>query len=255
MKTNLSLAMPNDEETSTYQAEVARLEAKSKTLTITDDASEEAALFFISECKSAHSHLEEERKRRVKPLNDQVKEINEGFKPFTEILDRLWRAADRLRSDYLRKKQEAIEAANRKAIADAEQARLEQERKAEDARVAAAAAREAGDEKAAIKLEAKADKAETKAMMTAPVLVDAQPTSGSRTLVSGATAGTRKTVDWLFTNGMPKDGDYYMDDPRVQGIPSRYFLLDLSRLGKDAKNGVPIPGVKRIEGFSTTVKK
>jgi hypothetical protein len=260
MKSNLATVLPDpDDQPSTeidhFKQDVERLEQRAKTLTITDDTSEEAALMFIAECKGSYNRMEEERTKKVKPLNDQVKEINAAFKPFTEILDRLWRATDQERSTYLRKKQEAIDAANRKAIADAEQARLAEEQKAAAARQAAADAREAGDEKTAIKLEAKADKAETKAMMTAPVLANVTPSTGTRSLMSGATAGTRKTVDWFFENGMAKEGDYYQDDPRVKDIPARYFLLDLSKLGRDAKNGVPIPGVKKTEGFATTVKK
>lgn len=256
MKSNLALQAPEPEDdVERYRKEVEQLEQQSKAITITDDASEEAALVFITACKRSYNEMEEARKKKVQPLNDEVKAINASYKPYTEILDRLRLATDAVRSDYLRKKQEAIDAKNRKAIADAQEAQRLEEQKAEDARKEAAAAREAGDEKKAIKLELKADKAETKAMMTAPVLVDAQPVTGPRILGNGLSAGTRKTTDWVFTNGMPKDGDYYQDDPRVKDIPSRYFLLDTSKMGKDAKNGVPIPGVKKLEGFATTGKK
>jgi hypothetical protein len=54
---------------------------------------------------------------------------------------------------------------------------------------------------------------------------------------------------------MPKDGDYYADDPRLLGIPARYFILDTAKLGKDVKNGVPVPGTIRTVGSATTARR
>lgn len=312
-----------------YKQEVEALERKAGALQIVDDASEEAAQIFIAECKRAHAKLEEERDKKVRPLNEDVKAINDGFRPYTTILDRLWRATDQVRSGYVTKKQQAIEAANRKAIADAQEAKRLEEAKAEAARQEserlrleaerleqaeldrlyqvemdrlaaeqkikdeqeqlarakrdgdARAAREAQDaidrakieeeervrkaendrlaaiaeqhklEKQAIKQDAKADISESKATMIAPT-IQVNDSMGSRVLSDGSKVGTRKVVDWHFTNGMPKDKDYYQDDERLQSIPKRYWLLDTTKLGKDVKNGVPIDGTMRTEGSATT---
>ena len=312
-----------------YRQEVALLEERAKTLAVTDDLSEAVALEFIAGAKRLYSEMEDRRDARVRPLNTEVKQINDAYRPYTSILDRLWRATDQARSLYVTKKQQAIEAANRKAIADAAELRRQEEAKADAARQEAerlrldaerleqeendrllkvemdrlaaekkirdeeealVRAKQRGDaeavraaqemlaetrvreearfeqaeedrlavlaeqnklEKAAIKLDAKADIAESKASMVAPT-IQVNDSVGSRTLLDGSKVGTRKVVDWYFENGMPKDGDYYHDDPRVSSIPSRYFLLDTAKMAKDVKNGVPVLGVKRTEGSTTT---
>jgi len=318
-----------EREIDAYRQEVETLERQAASLLVTDDASEEAALLFIAECKRAYAKLEERRDSKVRPLNAEVKAINEGFRPYTTVLDRLWRTTDQIRGRYVTQKQQAIEAANRRAIADAAEAKRREEARAEAARQEAerlrldaerleqeendrllkvemdrlaaekkirdeeealVRAKQRGDaeavraaqemlaetrvreearfeqaeedrlavlaeqnklEKAAIKLDAKADIAESKASMVAPT-IQVNDSVGSRTLLDGSKVGTRKVVDWYFENGMPKDGDYYHDDPRVSSIPSRYFLLDTAKMAKDVKNGVPVLGVKRTEGSTTT---
>jgi len=308
------------------------LERQAASLLVTDDASEEAALLFIAECKRAYAKLEERRDSKVRPLNAEVKAINEGFRPYTTVLDRLWRTTDQIRGRYVTQKQQAIEAANRRAIADAAEAKRREEARAEAARQEAerlrldaerleqeendrllkvemdrlaaekkirdeeealVRAKQRGDaeavraaqemlaetrvreearfeqaeedrlaaieeqnklEKKAIKLDAKADIAESHATMIAPT-IQVDESAGSRTLLDGSQVGTRKAVDWLFENGMPKDGDYYADDPRLLGIPARYFILDTAKLGKDVKNGVPVPGTIRTVGSATTARR
>jgi len=321
-----------------YKREVEALEQKASSLLVVDDASEEAALLFIAECKRAHAKLEEERDAKVRPLNAEVKAINDGFRPYTTILDRLWRATDQIRGIYVNKKQQAIEAANRKAIADAQEAKRKEEAKAEEARQAAErlrleaerleqaendrllqvemerlaaeqklkdeeealvrakregdarAAREAQEsidrakieeeerlrkadedriaaiqaqatlERAAIKQEAKADIAESKATMVTPT-IQVNDSVGSRVLLDGSKVGTREVDDWYFANGLPihtdpqkkKYAEYYADDTRLpNGIPDRYWVLDLAKLGKDVKNGVPIDGCVKMTRSATT---
>lgn len=331
MGSNLALVTPDiEEEVSQYQQEVSRLEQQSQALVITDDASEEAGLMFIAEVKGVHARMEAWRTAKVKPLNDEVKGINNSVKPFTDVLDRLWRVTDHLISAHITKKRLAIAEANRKAIAIAEQIKREEAQKAEVARaeadrlrkeaervamedaereyqaemarlavekkqkeaeqavkdaVGAKAIREAKAleakaqaeeealtkqteearrvadeekarlEKAAAKLDLTAEKAEDKAMVTAPVLVGSASMGGMRTLADGAKVGTRKTVDWCFTNGLPKEGEYLRDDERFKGIPDRYFVLDASKLGKDVKNGNPVEGCLKTDGFATTGRR
>jgi len=123
-----------EREIDAYRQEVETLERQAASLLVTDDASEEAALLFIAECKRAYAKLEERRDSKVRPLNAEVKAINEGFRPYTTVLDRLWRTTDQIRGRYVTQKQQAIEAANRRAIADAAEAKRREEARAEAAR-------------------------------------------------------------------------------------------------------------------------
>ena len=91
-------------------------------------------------------------------------------------------------------------------------------------------------------------------MLTTAELVSGD-TKGVRQLDNGAKVGTRKTTSWAFTNGMAIEGEYYGDDPRIKDIPIRYLKLDLSKLGRDVKNGNPIPGTIKLDGFATTTRK
>lgn len=305
---------------------------------IANDADEMAALVYIAQRKRDYTEMEEIRDRLVRPYNTIVKAINKAFKRYTDQYDADWRLKDQARSLYVTKKQQAIDAANRKAIADAEEARRIEEAKAETARQEAERlrleaeriyreevereyqaemarlaaenkkkaeaqaildAQRAGDEraariaeaalqatkdaeekrlrqdeaarlaamaeqdrveKAAIKQDAKADIAESKATMVAPT-IQVNDSVGSRTLVDGSKVGTREVDEWYFSNGLAvhtdlqkkKYAEYYADDARLpNGIPDRYWLLDLAKLGKDVKNGVPIEGCVKTTRSATT---
>lgn len=327
-----------DQDLEPYKQEIALLEEQAKSLTVTDDLSEAVALEFISGAKRLYGDMEEKRDTRVRPLNDEVKRINQAYKPYTSVLDRLWRATDQARSMYLTKKQMAIEAANRKAIAEAAELKRQEEAKAEAARqeverlrreaerlereeldrqlqaemdrlaaeqkikddeAAMLEAKRRGDEaaaraaqqivddakreeeerlkqaeaarlaaieeqarlqRAAIKQGAKADIAESKSTMIAPT-IQVNESVGSRTLLDGSKVGTREVDDWYFESGIPihtdpqkkKYAEYYADDTSLpNGIPDRYWMLDLAKLGKDVKNGVPIEGCVKTKRNATT---
>ena len=333
MNTTLA-AKPHGVETmlEPFRSELTILKDQAEKIQISDDISEVAALTFISTCKAGYSKMEAERDSLVRPHNDYVREINSSYGAYTKLYDELARAVGQLRSQYLVLKQQKLDEINRKAIAEAEALKREQERKAEEARQeaerlrkeaekleeeriarevqeemdrleiearkqrearAAADALRAGDieaakkaeadleatrqeearqareseekrkaeadekarlEKAAVKQDMKAETADSKAMLTTPELVSGE-TKGVRQLESGAKVGTRKAVSWAFTNGMSIEGDYYGDDVRIKDIPLRYLKLDLSKLGKDVKNGNPIPGTIKLDGFATTTRK
>ena len=320
-------------ELSVYQGEVNILTEQAKTLLTVDDASEGAATLFIAGCKKLQADMDDDRKKRVAEMNKEVKAINESYHPFDEVLDKLWRVTDAAKSVFLVKKARAIEEANRKAIADAEQKKREKELKEKQERDEAERLRleadrlvreethrqfeaemerkrveeqrqadlkavedaaKAGDaqaeleareranaaalaeqerllkdemdrlaaqeeqarlEKQAARHEVKADMAQSQALTVAPQLHDAESATATRTLSNGTKVGARREVKWAFENGLAIDGDFYQDDPRLQDIPPRYFLLDTKKLGKDVKNGVPVPGCIRIEGMATTLRK
>lgn len=117
-----------------FGQEVAKLEEQSKTIQVNDDVTEEVSLIFIDGCKRTHSDIEAYRDGKVRPHNNFVKKVNSGVNPYKDILTRIINATDTLRSQYLTRKQAAIEEENRRRIAEAERLRLENERKEQAAR-------------------------------------------------------------------------------------------------------------------------
>lgn len=101
---------------------------------ITNDAEAMVAEVFVAQRKRDYKELEEIRDRLVRPYNSIVREINRAFKSETEVADADWRLRDQDLSTYRTEKQAAIDAANRKAIAEAEELRRQEEAKAEAAR-------------------------------------------------------------------------------------------------------------------------
>ena len=102
--------------------------------TITNDAEAMVAEVFVAQRKRDYKELEEIRDRLVRPYNSIVKQINKAFKAETDVADEDWRLRDQDLSTYRVEKQAAIDAANRKAIADAKELRRQEEAKAEAAR-------------------------------------------------------------------------------------------------------------------------
>lgn len=309
-------------------SELIVMEQRANALNPADDQSEAQALLFIAECKTAGKRLEERREALVRPHLDAQKKINSTYKPVIDAFTSLWERVDERLSAYRKRKQLAIEEANRKAIAKAEEERKERERIAEEARreaerlrqeaerleeerlkkeyeaemarleaerklkaeaeaveaakdeaqrraaqealeksraeeaerarkaeeeKRAAAEAQAKLEKSASKLEVKADTQEARAMTVSPEIQSHAPKT--QELLTGDKATGKKVAVWMFTNGMPNEKEeYYGDDPRVQDIPDRYFVLDLSKLGRDVKSGVPIPGTKRDFKYTTAVR-
>lgn len=302
-----------------FGAVVAQLERQAQTITVNDDVQEEVALLFITGCQQTFNNIENYRKEKVQPHNAVLSAVNGGTRPWKKVLQRLISAADGLRSEYVTRKQAAIDAENRRRIAEAEAARVEKERKEREAReeaerkqreierleaeqrqreyeeelaklqaeqklkddLAAAqnaeeAARKMAEAKAeqeererkaeearqatlaeqerlakqAAKLEAKADIAAASASMVSPEIT-LNSSLGIRTIASGSRVSTKEEMEPYFLNGMPiwKDAsrkayvDYYLDDERLpEGLPARYFVLDLAKVLKDVKNDVPVPG-------------
>lgn len=104
---------------------------------ITNDAEEMVNVVVVAQRKRDYKELEEIRDRLVRPYNTIVKQINKAFKMETDVADEDWRLRDQDLSAYRTAKQAAIDAANRKAIADAEEARRKKEAEEEAARVEA----------------------------------------------------------------------------------------------------------------------
>lgn len=108
-------------------AEATMLEQQSTAIVVSDDASAGDATNLLSFIAGAKKKLEERRKFFVKPLNDQVKKVNDLFKEYNAPLDN----ADRtLRGKVLSYRQEVQrkqreEQERLRVLAAKEQARLE----------------------------------------------------------------------------------------------------------------------------------
>lgn len=126
----------------TFGQEVAKLEEQAKSITVTDDVTEEVSLIFIAGCKKTHADIEAYRDAKVRPHNTYVAKVNSGVKPFKDVLSRLISATDAMRSQFLVRKQKMIEEENRRRAAEAERERLEKERKEKEAREEAERARQ-----------------------------------------------------------------------------------------------------------------
>lgn len=133
-ETEIEVEEDTKQQIEAFGLEVAKLEEQAKTIQVHDDVTEEVSLIFIDGCKRTHADIEAYRDGKVRPHNTYVKKVNGGVNPFKDVLTRLINATGELRSQYLIRKQAAIEEANRRAIAEAEQARLEKERKEKEAR-------------------------------------------------------------------------------------------------------------------------
>mgnify|MGYP001557853537 FL=1 len=217
----------------------------------------------IAEAEAARREQErkaEEARQEVERLRKEAEKLEEEriAREVQEEMDRLELEARKRRDAQAAR--EALQSGDLEvvrmvaaAVEATQQKEAQQLRESEEQRKAAADEM-ARLEKATVKQEMKAETADSKAMLTTPELISGD-TKGVRQLESGAKVGTRKTTSWAFTNGMSIEGDYYTDDARTSGIPARYWKLDLSKLGKDVKNGVPVDGTIKLDGFATTTRR
>lgn len=183
----------------------------------------EIAASELKTIKSEMGKLEEERKKHVSPLNDEVKFINDLFKQGTNILAQ---AETIIKGKLLTYQQEE----NRKAAE--ERARAEAAAEIERKRLAAEAqaAKESGDETTAAVLEA------TSQVVTAPVM------TAPRTKVSGISTRTTWSAEVTSLIDLVK---------HVAANPDQIGLIEanmkaLNGMAKALKENLHIPGVKSV---------
>lgn len=102
---------------------VTKMEAQQRFLgiteiTIPDDEHYQIGTSLLQQAKGYHRRLDDERKKLVGPLNEQVKAINDMFRPFTDRLSVFESKMKMAMGEYLRKKEND----RRKALKDAEEA-------------------------------------------------------------------------------------------------------------------------------------
>lgn len=230
--------------------------------------------------KRKQQEIEEANRKAIALADAERKEREAKAEAARQEAERLRLEAERIERERVQREYDEemarLEAENKrkaeeKALRDAQEAgdkakveaarlELERQKAEEDARLKKAdddrkeaEAEKLRLEKAALKQESKADIEDSRAMMAAPVLQAAAPKTS--VLDDGTKATGKKVWFWMFTNGMPTEKEEYRkDDPRVKDIPDRFFVLDLTKLGKAVKDGEPIPGTKRDYRYATSSK-
>jgi hypothetical protein len=235
------------------------------------DAANRKAIADAEEARRAKEAKEEAARQEAKRLRDEQERLEqeEINRQFQEEMDKL-AAAKKIKDDeeaLARAKREGDARAAREAQEMLDRAKkLEDERaqKAENDRLSSIA-EQARLEKAAIKQDAKADIAASEATMIAPT-IQVNDSLGKKTLSDGSSVGTRQVEDWRFDNGLQiysdpltrkKYADLYADDPRLANveIPKSCLLVDLSKLGKIVKSGMPVKGCTKFMRSATTADK
>lgn len=196
MQSNLAEVLPNEESSELFEGQLVVYQKRAGELVPSDELTVRQCAEFIEQCKLAEKRVEAKRKEQVDPLNAQVKEINNLYKPVADAFSALWRSVDEKVSRFVHQQRIKAQQEQQRLIDEAKKKQAEEEAKADAARKAAEEARAAGEEKLAAKLEAKADKAEVKAsMVTAPIVLAPERTMdlGGNTLSVSA-----PKKDWML---------------------------------------------------------
>lgn len=166
-------------------AEASSLEQKAKAIIVNDDVSAGEATNLLSFIATAKKKLEERRKFFVKPLNDQVKKVNDFFKGYNAPLDK---ADKTLRGKVLAYRQE-----------------VQRKQREEQDRLRILAAKEQE------RLEKKAEKKGEP--VPAPIIVPAAPPQES-TIKAAMGSATAKLI-WTFdiTDAAQVPREYLVVDP------------------------------------------
>jgi len=112
-------------------AEVERYKDRAGALVVQDEHSVGLALTFAKDAMNLHDRYEEMRDAEVRPLNTEVKKINDNYRPYTSLLKALKDGVERKVTEYRMKKRRELEEQQRKAIEDARIAKAEAEAEAE----------------------------------------------------------------------------------------------------------------------------
>lgn len=124
--TTVAVSKPNEQQ---LTAQAVDFLDKAKAITVTDQASLEAAATYLRENKTEQKRLDDQRRGMVDPLNGVVKQINALFKPVIETLEQAERIVKGAVSNYQVAEQRRIaqENAAREEAARKERERLERQ--------------------------------------------------------------------------------------------------------------------------------
>jgi len=91
-------------------------EIQAQSILVHDDHSASVGLVFVQGMRDLHDLLEQFRDSEVRPLNTEVKQINDDYRPYTTLCKALGSRVDQLVKDLRRKQQLEREEAQRKEI-------------------------------------------------------------------------------------------------------------------------------------------
>ena len=213
MSTATDMTTATSEDTTVERCK-ALVEQAGRVPDIKDDETNGRAGDLVKFLGAAAKKLDEVRDAKVRPLNEQVKEINASFKPLATALAEAKRAVQSKQAVFLTEKEAELRRLARESAAKAEADALE----------AAAAAEASGDtDAAALALE------QAVAVPTPPTQVKVT-THGNY----GSTTSFRSTWSAKVTD--------------FAALPDTFKLPDLQSLGALARSSRPtIPGVEWVE--------
>ena len=97
--------------------------------------------------------------------------------------------------------------------------------------------------------------------MAPPRVIEVPPTVTH--FEGGGSTGVQKVWRWFLTadknvrSDVEKKPDIYANDPRVQGIPAEYFVLDYVKINQKVKferKADAVPGVTAYEDLTTRTR-
>lgn len=199
-------------------------------------------------CKSIKQHIntiDSDRKELVKPLNDQVGEINGECNGVIKKLQNAESVIKRGMGDYYAEKERRRIEDQRRLEAEAEERRRQEEEKARKEQQKAEAYREQGREEMAQKAEARAETAASIAStVTAPIVENTAKVNGT---------SFKKVYKATITNAKDAVQACLMND-----ILFQYVSIDLKGIEKLAgtqKGMLNIPGIFIKEEFQVGIRQ
>ena len=233
-----------------YKARIDDMVVKAKSIQITDEGSQVAAVELGTTARKLKNQVENLRKSTVQPLNDHVKDVNNLAKSFTEPLDaaerdlkgKISQYQTKLRLEQERKAAEAREAARKVQEAyEAEQRKIREAAEAK-AREAAEALKKETDAAARAALERTI--AEETEAAEAPIQVAVAPVIPEiPKAVRTETGSAHQRMTWEFE---------VVDKSMV---PPEYLMVDEKAIRQAVKAGIrQIRGVRIYEQSSTTFR-
>jgi hypothetical protein len=176
----------------------------------------------VDQIKLAAKNMEAIRKKKVDPLNADLKRINGAYIPFVDKFTAMAKRLSEIPNRWLDEQQRLRDEEQRRINAETERKRIEAEQVAEKAREAERAALEKGDEKEATKQGAKAEQQELRAAEIAPEVV--QQVSKSVDLGGSKVGFAGRKMVWALT-GWDKDKPLDLNSPLLASL-----IGDVSKL-------------------------
>ena len=233
-----------------YKAKIDGMVSQAKSIQITDEPSQVAAVELGTSIRNLKNQVERVRKSTVQPYNDHVKDVNNLAKSFIDPLDtgerdlkaKISTYQTKLRLEQEKKAAEAREAARKVQEAYEAEQRAIREEAARKAREAEAALKKEKDAAARAALERTI--AEETEAANAPVQVAVAPVIPEIPKAVRTESGSaHQRMTWEFE----------IED--ATKVPRAYLAIDEKLIRQAVKAGIrQIPGVRIFEQASTTFR-